>query len=199
MKNKSFVLVSVAALVILTGIYDFGWAKTDSESNYAKIGTISIRRIFEGCKKNIDYRNKAQEEQQKAVNLLKKLNTEIQAAKAGLETLKPDSKEYTELIRETLQKEAQLQAEKKFYENYLAEQDKVWTEKLYIDIVRIAGEIAKEKDLDIVLENDEPEFPVPNSNELMLLIRTRTVIYSAGCTDISDAVIERLDEATKEN
>ena len=197
MKNKSFVLVSVAALVILTGIYDFGWAKTDSESNYAKIGTISIRRIFEGCKKNIDYRSKAQEEQQKAVNQLKKLNTEINAAKAGLETLKPDSKEYTELIRETLLKEAQLQAEKKFYENYLAEQDKIWTEKLYIEIVRIAGEIAKEKDLDIVLENDEPEFPVPNSNELMLLIRTQTVIYSGGCVDISDDVIKKLDEETE--
>jgi Skp family chaperone for outer membrane proteins len=53
--------------------------------------------------------------------------------------------------------------------------------------------VAKEKGLDIVLEKDEPEFPLSNYTELMTVISTHKVLYSSGCVDISDEVMARLD------
>jgi len=91
------------------------------------------------------------------------------------------------------EKEGQQQTKKKFYEQQLSVKDQRWTEKLYQDILRITREVAKEKGLDIVLENNEPQFPAPTANELMMLIRTHKVLYSGGCVDISDEVTKKLD------
>jgi len=195
MKVKTITLVCLTSFVVLTVAFTHNWAKADSktDSGGSKIGVISIRRVFEDSKKNIEYRVKADAQQNEIINELKKLDAEIKAGQAGLETLKPDSSDYMEQAREVFEKEGKLQAKKKFYEQQLSLKDQRWTEKLYQDILRITTEVAKEKGLDMVLENNEPQFPAPTANELMMLIRTHKVLYSGGCLDISEEVTKKLD------
>ena len=53
--------------------------------------------------------------------------------------------------------------------------------------------LPKEKGLDLVFENSEPELSALNANELELIMGTHKLLYSGGCLDITDEVMTRLD------
>jgi Skp family chaperone for outer membrane proteins len=64
-------------------------------------------------------------------------------------------------------------------------------------VIKATEEVAKEKNLDLVLERSEPDLPAANSNELTLTISTHKILYSSGCEDITDAVLAKVDAADK--
>jgi len=86
-----------------------------------------------------------------------------------------------------------VEAQQKFNSQQMVLKDRRWTEQLYEEILRITKRLAEEKGLDLVLERDEPEFPVPSPDELMMTLSTHKVLYSAGCVDITDELVARMD------
>ncbi|MDD5063561.1 MAG: OmpH family outer membrane protein [Phycisphaerae bacterium] len=158
-----------------------------------KIAVVSIRKIFQDCKKSVGYREEAAAEQNKIIAELEKLSGEIDAEKAGLKTLKEGSSDYMTRAKGLFEKQASYQARQEFYKQQLELKDKMWTKELYQDILRTAGEIAKEKRLDLVLREDEVDFSETNANELGLALRMQKLLYSGGCLDITDEITARLD------
>lgn len=195
MKFKTMVLALLTCVVALFALHEISWAKQNAkqETSGLKVGTISVRTIFEGCKKNKKYMKEAIAERGRLEAELEKLDKEIEADKAGLKTLKQASTDYMESAKEILQKQAYLQAQQEFYKRQIEFKDQQWTEKLYQDILRVVNKVAKQKGLDLVFEKSEPEFPVPSSSELMLAIRTHKLVYSGQSPDISAEVIAQLD------
>lgn len=195
MKVKVTVLSCLVGLIFTAMVYD-GWAAdtnpADNKTTF-RIGLVSIRRIFAECKKNDDYKKQAIAEQDKIVAELKKLSKELEAGKAGLQTLKPGSPDYMVMYGKVLENQAMLQAKEEFHKNQLALKDQRWTEQLYKDILKATAEVAEQKALNMVFAKDEAELPAPNASELMLTIRTNKLLYSDGCLDITDEVIARLD------
>jgi Skp family chaperone for outer membrane proteins len=158
-----------------------------------KIAVVSIAKIFQNCKRSVSYREEAGAEQNGIIAELEKLSKEIEAERAGLKTLKEDSSDYMARAKELFEKQASYQARQEFYKQQMELKDKLWTKELYQDILRIAGEIAKEKGLDLVFREDEIDFSEANTSELGLAIRTQKLLYSGGCLDITDEVTARLD------
>jgi len=66
-------------------------------------------------------------------------------------------------------------------------------EALYEDILREIGEVAKQKDLDLVFERSEPELSALSPQELDDTISTHKLLYSGDCLDITDEVMARVD------
>jgi len=169
-----------------------------------KIGVVSIRKIFRDCKRTAQYRQEVTDEFQRTEAEENKLNDEIQAQKAGLRTLKIGSESYMAQVKEILEKQASLQAKQEFKQASLqakqefnkqqrALKEQRITEKIYGDILRITGEVAKEKGLDLVFEASEPQLPALSPTELELSMGTHKLLYGGGCSDITDEVISRLD------
>ncbi|NIP24938.1 MAG: hypothetical protein GWN67_11615 [Phycisphaerae bacterium] len=69
------------------------------------------------------------------------------------------------------------------------------TKKIYSDILHQAREIAQNMDLDLVLESSEAYPAEANQRQLELAMMTHKLLYSNGCIDITDIVIERLGKA----
>ncbi len=193
MRAKSLFLSGLMGVVVLFAGYQYSGAEPESVKPESKIGVVSIRRIFRDCKRNVRYRQEATAEQDKIIAELDKLRKEIEAEEAGLRTLKAGSSDYLELMKGILEKQASLQALQEFHKQQLAMKDQRWTEQLYTDILRETGEVAKQKGLDIVFENDEPELPALSAQELMMAIRTHKVLYSGGSLDITNEVMNRVD------
>jgi Skp family chaperone for outer membrane proteins len=193
MKAKAMFLSCLIGAVVLFSGYQYSGAEPESVKPGPKIGVVSIRRIFQDCKRNVRYRQEASAEQEQIVAELDKLRKEIEAEEAGLRTLKAGSSDYLELMKGILEKQASLQARQEFHKQQLAMKDQRWTEQLYTDILRETGEVAKEKGLDIVFENDEPELPALSAQDLMMAIRTHKVLYSGGGLDITNEVMSRVD------
>jgi len=158
-----------------------------------KAAVVSIRKIFQGCERGASYRKEVIAEQDRIIAELEKLSREIEAEKAGLKTLKENSSDYMARAKELFEKQANYQARQEFYKQQIELKDQLWTKELYQDILRIAGEVAKEKGLDLVFREDEIDFSETNITELGLALRTQKLLYSGGCLDITDEVIARLD------
>lgn len=196
MKLKLFitVLVVLAAGLIFAG---FGTgaeqAAPAGQSNCPKIGIVSVRKIFQDCKRNVKHRQELSAERDKLENELEKLSKEIDLEKTGLKTLKPGSPDYLSAMKEILEKQAKLQAQQEFFKRKMDIREQEIIESLFNDVVSATAEVAKGKKLDLVLEKSEPELPAVNANELTLTISTHKVLYSAGCEDITDAVLAKVD------
>lgn len=192
MKTRTIVLCCLAAVVILSLNSQPNWAKSDS-SDSLKIGVLKIRKIFEQCKKNEEYKKMMTSEQEKAVAELEKLKAELDADRAGLRTVKVGSSEHMALMKQVLAKQANYEAQQQFHQQQMAIKEQQWIEQLYRDVVRITSEVAQEKGLGLILEASEPELSDTSAENLVMSIRTHKLLYSGGCEDVTDEVLSRLD------
>ncbi len=164
----------------------------------ARLGVVSIQRAFLECKRNAKYMERAEAEQRSLEAELNKLRKEIEAAEAGLRTLKAGSPDRLSQVKELLDKRAEYETQQKFFKFQIELKDQQWSEQLYRDILRRTGEVAKEKGLDLVLEMSEPSFPAGSAEELRLTIRTHKLLYGGVCQDITEEVMARLDVEEKD-
>jgi Skp family chaperone for outer membrane proteins len=158
-----------------------------------KIGVVSVRRIFQDCRRNAKYRQELTTKRDRIAAEIEKLSNEIDVGKAGLKALKPGSPDYLSGVKEVLEKQARLQAQQEFYKRQMELSEQIAIEGLYKDVIEATAEVAKEKSLDLVLERSELDLPAGSSNELTLTISTNKVLYNAGCEDITDAVLAKVD------
>jgi len=196
MKVRTTILFCLVLGIVTVFVYEYGWAKSEEKvpSSGVTIGVVSVRRVFQECKRNAKYRADVEVEREKLVDELDKLSKEIEAEKAGLKTLKVGSSDHLKLMESVYEKQGSLQARQEFYKQQIELKDQKWTEEIYQDVLRATGEVAEAKGLDLVFESDEPDLDAVSAQELMMAIRTHKVLYSGGCLDITDEVTERVDE-----
>jgi Skp family chaperone for outer membrane proteins len=191
---KNTIVVSLAAIMII-GL--LGNEKLFAESKAAngsgKIALVSVRAVFQNCKKNADYKTKMTAEQDKVIAELEKVNKEIDALQADLKTRKVGSDEYLKLMKDISEKKAYLDGQKQYYQEQFKVKDQMWTEKMYLEILDVVGRIAKQKGYALVLERDEIELPAASATELMLMIRTHKVLYYNEDLDITNEVLAAVD------
>lgn len=193
MKTKAVVFGCLIIFVALSVNHQYSWAESTGQLSSFKVGVVDVEKVFQQCKRNAGYREQAQAEQEKIIAELEKASREIEAEKAGLKALKPESDDYLEMMKQTFQKQASLQAQQEFYKQQMALKDQRWTEQLYVDILSIVEEVAGQKGLDMVLTKEQVQLPAPSINELMMVVRTHKLLYSGGCIDITGEVTAKLD------
>ena len=186
-------ILFLSSLVLLVVLFISATAETGSAGGDIKIGTVSVQKVFEECKKSARYREENKAEQDKLNAELEKMDAEIQAEEAGLKTLKSGSNDYIKAMKDILAKRAGLQAQQEFYKRQLELKYQRWVEELYQDVLRITGKVAKDKGLDLVIEKDRIDFPAVSIQDALTAIRTHKVLYSEGCPDYTDEVIRQLD------
>ncbi|MBE3143588.1 MAG: OmpH family outer membrane protein [Planctomycetes bacterium] len=187
MKLKSIIVMVL--VIVMSGFIMNAWAA----DKCLKIGVVSVRKIFQDCKRNTKYRQEMSAERDKLEAELESLSKDIDASKSKLKMLKPGSADYLSGMKDVLDKQGSLQAKQEYFKRQMDMREQVVVEQLFKDVVKATGEVAKNKGFDIILEKSEPDLPAANSNELTLTISTHKVLYSAGCEDITNAVMAKVD------
>jgi Skp family chaperone for outer membrane proteins len=194
MKIRTIILSCLLAVPVLLCVHQYSRAQEpQSQYKVLTIGVVNVQQIFINSKTSKQYETQAMAERETILAELEKLSNEIETEKAGLKTLKTGSSDYMAVTKTILEKQASLQAQKQFQEQQLSLKYQQRIEGLYQRILRITGEIAKEKDLSLVMEKDEIEIPASNVDNLMLAIRTHKMLYSDIRLDITSEVMGRLD------
>jgi Skp family chaperone for outer membrane proteins len=194
MKIKTAVLVCLISLIVLLLAHEYSMAQIKTNDTILPIGTIDVRRALRDCSATAKYRERTNAENNKMDAEEQQLTREIQALAAGLRALKPNSNDYMEQYREYLQKQGELKTMQEYNPRLKATKHQQWTETLYQEILRITKELAAAKGLALVLESDEPQFPIQQYEELAMTLNTHKVLYSNGCLDLTDEVIAELDK-----
>ena len=121
------------------------------------------------------------------------LSKDIDASKSKLKMLKPGSADYLSGMKDVLDKQGSLQAKQEYFKRQMDMREQAVIEQLFKDVIKATAGVAKEKGFDLVFEKSELDLPASNSNELTLTISTYKVLYNAGCEDITDAVMAKVD------
>jgi Skp family chaperone for outer membrane proteins len=191
MKLKSIVVM--VFVIIMSGFIVSAGAVRAADNKCLKIGVVSVRKIFQDCKRNTKYRKEMTAEKDKLEAELDSLSKDIDASKSKLKMLKQDSEDYLSGVQDVFNKQASYQAKQEYFKRKMEMREQRVVEQLFKDVIKATGEVAKDKGLDIVLEKSEPDLPAASSNELTLTISTHKVLYSAGCEDITDMVMAKVD------
>jgi Skp family chaperone for outer membrane proteins len=178
--------------------HEYGSAKSRADKAVVNIGVVDVRKCFRDCKRNVKYSADVMAEESKWDTEQGKLSREIDSQKIGLKALKPGSSDYLAQIKELLQKQANFEAARQFNNQQRTLKDQRWTEDLYMEILKIVGELAEQKQLDLVLQKDVINFPTASPDELMLTLSTHKLLYSGGCLDITDEVMAQMDAGQKD-
>jgi len=196
MKVKTVVVAGLAIAVSLLVCFEatFVSAAPETPKSGLKMGVVNIQKVFQESRKVSRYREQTISERKNAEADLDKMAKEIDAAKAGLKTLKPGNGDYMAQVKEILTKQANAQAQEKFYEQQMTMKEQQMVEGLYMEIMKQVKKVAEEKGLDLVFDKDEIEFPAMSLNDAMMIIRTHKLLYSGGCTDITADVLAEMDK-----
>jgi len=194
MKIRTATLLGLIAVVLLMTGYEYGSAEPAAATAGSKFGVVSIRQVFRQCKINAKYRASALAEQSRLKAKEEQLNEEIKALEAGLKALRPGTEDYLSHLKQLLEKRRQLDSMQEFNRQQRILKDQRWTEDLYKEVLQIVRRLAKQKGLTLVLEADEPEFPISSADELMMTLSTHKVLYTGGCVDLTAEVVEELDK-----
>ncbi len=192
MKPRSIIIIVLA--IVMSGFFISTAAEKGADGKGLKIGIVSVRKIFQDCKRNVKYKQELTAERDKIEAELDTLSKQIEIGKNSLKILKPGSADYLAGMKDILEKQASLQAKQEYFKRQMDAREQIVIEQLFRDVIKATAEIAKEKGLDLVLEKSEPDLPASNSNELTLTISTHKVLYnSPACEDITDAVMAKVD------
>jgi Skp family chaperone for outer membrane proteins len=192
-------LGSFISVIFLSVGYERGRAEQKVDTIGLKIGVVSVRRVLRNFKRSAKYKVEILADQGRKNAEMEKLAKEIEAQEAGLKVLKPGSADYIAQLKELIDKRYRLEAQQDFNKQQNALKYQRWTEDIYKEILQITKDLAGQKGLDLVFANDEPEFPVTSAEELWMNISTHKILYSAGCLDLTDEVIARLDAMESSN
>jgi Skp family chaperone for outer membrane proteins len=182
------------SVVVIFLAHEYSMAQANSAPPVLNVGVVSVGRALRECKAMVKYKEQTTAEDNKMNAEEEKLSKEIQAMAAGLRVLIPSSNDYLTQYKEFLQKQAELKAMQEFNPQQKALKHQQWTQVLYQEILRITKVLAAEKGLPLVLGSDEPEFPIQRYEELAMTLSTHKVLYSNGCSDLTDEVIAELDK-----
>lgn len=195
MKSRDLMLVVLVLVLAVCMAYNVSLARENQRFEPAKIAVVSMRRVFENNKKNLEWNKKMDEKREQYLGELRALKKQIDADRADMETRKKDSADYKELRKVAFEKQSTLDARQKYYEQVLLEEEKNWTEQLYQEILGVVKKVAKDKGVDVVLAKEEFNFPADNTNELLLTIKTSKVLYADETLEITDDVLAAVDGA----
>ena len=193
MKTKTVLVFSVLIIVIVFGSFEYGRAKSKKDFVPPRIGIVDTSMIHENTKKRAVFEDTIQAENQKISAELQMISKEVELLNADLKTRKFGSEDYMSLMQQIMNKQANLQAQEKFYEQQLLMKTQRWTEELYVKILQAVEKVAKDNGLDMVFERDQIELPAASANELIMSLKMHKLLYSAKHLDLTDEVLAELD------
>ena len=194
MKVKTAFWGFLTVVVVLAVGYDSGRAESKAGESPLKIGVVSVRKIFADSKASKEHGDEIRLEEDKVNAELRALEKKIEAAEAGLEMLNRESSDYLTAVRDVENERARYRYQKAFYESTLEMKDRQWLKAFYKDILRITGEVAKERGFDLVFERSEPDLSGVSATGLLMTMQTHKLLYDVGCEDITGEVMARLDK-----
>ncbi len=196
MNKKTLFVCSAITVITLALAYNGNVAVSkESKSGKLNVGIVSVKKIFDESKKFEDARTQITAEQERVMNELDTMHKEIEAQRAGLKTVKQGSTEYMELWKNIVSKQGELQAQNEFYKQKAEIEQRKFIIDSYSKIMEIAGEVAKKRNLDLVLERSELDLTSVPDDLLVMSILMRTVVHTEGCVDITDEVMAKLDKS----
>jgi Skp family chaperone for outer membrane proteins len=198
MKFGKFLTVGFVVAMLSLSLFGYRQGIAAGEKQQiapAKVAVVDVSKVLQNSKKHKQWQEKMTKEEDQIKGEFQAAKKDLEALQANLDLLKVGGKDYITAMKDFLDKKSLLDAKDKFYQEKVNIEMQQWTEKLYTQMLDITAKIAEKKGLDLVLAQEQLDFPSSSLRDSMLSIRTKKVLYCNTQIDITDSVLAALDEA----
>ena len=196
---------SILGAVIVQGIAWFplrsveaDWEDGDDETTSTRIGFVDVKKVFERYEKTRDRERDINERYRVRVEELRKAKMNLEEKKKDFDLYGPNSPERRRLEKEFALDAFEVEFQQKWIEEQVKEDLKASTEEIFSEVLAQVGGFADPLGYQAVLKIDEEGLESITRNELKLKIHTRTVLYYRSGDDLTEPIIEFLNEKYRE-
>ncbi|MCB9849734.1 MAG: OmpH family outer membrane protein [Phycisphaerales bacterium] len=184
---------SASMLLVLAGTLCFAnAAKADTN-----IAVLNVARIFEDYAMTRDLESMFDQARRDAADEADRRRNSMDQMRRALAAFDPNSADYERRDDELTKAEVEFQIWSKTTEKKLKGDHLRWMQKIYHNTQDVIAAIAKERNIDLVLTYDELADDAPDSVALRQQILLQKVIYHSDRADITNEVLNRLNDAYK--
>lgn len=187
MLRKTILLAATAAAAA-----GFGAGAASAETN---IAVVDVARVFEQYAMTRDLETKFDDARREAADEAEQRRGSIEQMRRALAAFNPDSDDFKRREDELSRAEVEFQVWSSQTEKRLKASHKRWLMRIYTNARTAVADIAKERDIDLVLTYDQLTEDAPDSVALRQQILLQKVIYHSDRIDLTDDVLLRLNEA----
>jgi Skp family chaperone for outer membrane proteins len=188
------------AVLVLTAMM-IAAAPARAQTGNVKIAIANPAKIFNDIQETKDLKAKMESERKtlEATELEKR--QKLKDLQTQRDTLKPDSPQYGELNKQLVQASIDFEVWGRIQQAEIQRMQKQQMKSLFDRITAGVAQVATQRQLDLVIAEQRPEFPDNldqlNVDQLRALINQRNVLFSSPVVDISSEVIAAMDAAYK--
>jgi len=201
MKHERTVWIGiVAATLMVTTIMVAGSRAADKPAAAVptKVAVVDMSFVFDSYDRSKDEQQDLRKKQEEAEGKLKQMRDRVEALKAELENFNPDSKDYVKRHEELLKLTIEFDVYRRVQVENVATEMRVLYEEIYGEMIAAVEAVAKEHGLDLVLYKDEVKILKDDKLDIVRdKILQRKVLYSDKTVDLTDAVLQHLNQQFK--
>ncbi|MEE9584650.1 MAG: OmpH family outer membrane protein [Candidatus Brocadiales bacterium] len=159
-----------------------------------RIGVVNLNQVFENYKKREGMEEDFKDLTNREEELLMERQDELMSLREELQLLERGSEARKEMAAQLEKKGYELELDKELALKKLAMQEMEYYEELYQDINDAIEEIGSQEEFDLIIKKQVIPPKSADLRELMFKIRIGTVLYFSESLDITDMVVEYLNE-----
>lgn len=196
MKSRNLIIVLLVSVLVCVCVFQkSSIAQSGKTITAAKIAVVNVERLLIEGDKNKEFEREFKADSDHVKVELQKLQDEINDKRESLKKFDPTSKDYNKRGLELMEKEMSLETRKKYVQQEFSMRRQRWLEFSFRSVINEIDKVAKAEGYDMVMAKEGYHWPAASSNELMLIIQTSKVLYSADEMDITDKVLMSWDAA----
>lgn len=158
-----------------------------------RFACVDVVKAFNEYQRQKDLAGEMADLQQKLQDENISRRNKIDAAQAELDKLDREDPTYPERMRAFLAMQIDYKNWAELKQADMSREIGVWTVKIYRDIQKAAGEVAKRDGYDLVLYKGEFEQTSPDPDAIREQIRSLQILYSNPSIDITQALVDKLN------
>lgn len=186
------VMLAIAAIVAINWV---ALAANGPASAATAAAVVDVQKVFNTCGEKADIDANFQSSIEKLTADLEERNNQIKSDQFDLDLIKADSPEYKQKREEIDRKIVALKVEENYRKATIVREQMLRYESLYRKLRKACGEVANEEDYDLVLFKEAEKLTYKKPQDLVNQIGTRKLLWSADELDITDQVIQKLNNA----
>ncbi|MGF1632255.1 MAG: OmpH family outer membrane protein [Phycisphaerae bacterium] len=189
-------LLAILALLLAVGF-------PASASAQTRVAVADPARIFREVQERKDREEALEVRRREFQDTLAQQQQKVQQLQATRDLVTRDSPEWQRRNEEVIRGTVELQATRIAAEQTLVRSRKQQFISLYEKIQQTTAEVAREKQIDVVISRMNPPLPEGEQldqievQQLDMLLAARNILYAADAVDISAEVIARMDQKYK--
>ncbi len=205
MTRRAFAVLAVSVLFLTT----LGVAVSMGQSSQSggtppaapngphPVAVIDLVRVFNECAQIQDLNEQIKQKTGELEKEAEQRRSVIEQKQIELTAFQPGKSDYESRRKELMRLNVEANVWFKMAEEDLEREKFTWTQYIYEESAKKAGEVATEKGYDVVLQRApfKPKEIEQSVQALRRMIQDRTVLYNVPEIDITDIVIRRLDAA----